>query len=176
MATAVAFDTLKLARKLEAAGFEHQQAADVSEAMAEAFAIAEVATKADIERLAAANKADIREAQAATMAAIREAQAATMAAISEVKTATMAAIAEVKTALRESEHRQAAENVAMRSALRESEQRQIAENATMRAEMKAENTTMRAEAKALELRMTIKLGSLIAAGVAVLAAMKFFGH
>ncbi|KAF0112177.1 MAG: hypothetical protein FD149_2477, partial [Rhodospirillaceae bacterium] len=31
MATAVAFDTLKLARKLEAAGFEHKQAADTAE-------------------------------------------------------------------------------------------------------------------------------------------------
>ena len=147
MALAVAFDTLKLARKLEAAGFEHQQAADVSEAMAEAFTIAEVATKADIDRLAAANKADLREAQAATMAAISD----------------------VKTALRESEHRQAAENAAIRSDMK-------AENTAMRAEMKAGNTAMRAEMKTMELRMTIKLGGLIAAGVVVLAAMKFFGH
>ena len=49
--------------------------------------------------------------------------------------------------------------------MRELEQRQAAENAAMRAEIKA-----------MELRMTIKLGGLIAAGVVVLAAMKFFGH
>jgi len=50
MATAVAFDTLELARKLEAAGFEHEPAADtdIAEAMAEAMATAELATKADI--------------------------------------------------------------------------------------------------------------------------------
>jgi len=35
MALAVAFDTLKLARKLEAAGFDRRQADDISEAMAE---------------------------------------------------------------------------------------------------------------------------------------------
>ena len=119
MATAVAFDTLKLARKLEAAGFEHKQAADTAEALAEAMTTAEIATKADIREAQAATKADITEVKAD----IREAQAATKADIAEVKTATMAAIAEVKTALRESEHRQAAENVAMRAALRESELR-----------------------------------------------------
>ncbi|KAF0112278.1 MAG: hypothetical protein FD149_2463, partial [Rhodospirillaceae bacterium] len=145
MALAVAFDTLKLVRKLEAAGFEHQQAADVSEAMAEAFAIAEVATKADIDRLAAANKADLREAHAATMAAI-----------SDVKTETMAAIADVKTALRESEHRQAIENAAIRSDMK-------AENVAMRADMKAESTAVRSDMKAMELRMTIKLGVMLAA-------------
>ena len=48
MAAAVAFDTLKLARKLEAAGFEQKQAADTAEALAEAMATAELATKADI--------------------------------------------------------------------------------------------------------------------------------
>ena len=132
MALAVAFDTLKLARKLEAAGFEHKQAADTAEALAEAMTTAEIATKADI-----------REAQAATKADIREVQAD----IERLAAANKADIAEVK------------------AALRESEQRQVAENATMRA-----------EAKAMELRMTIKLGGLIAAGVALLAAMKFFGH
>ncbi|KAF0112690.1 MAG: Uncharacterized protein FD149_2382 [Rhodospirillaceae bacterium] len=101
MATAVAFDTLKLARKLEAAGFEHKQAADTAEALAEAMTTAEIATRADV-----------REAQAATMAAI----------------------AEVKSALRESEQRQAAENVAIRS-----------------------------DMKAMELRLVIKLGVMLAA-------------
>ncbi|KAF0109909.1 MAG: hypothetical protein FD149_2746 [Rhodospirillaceae bacterium] len=138
MALAVAFDTLKLARKLEAAGLDHQQAAGVSEAMAEAMTTAEIATKADV----------------------REAQAATMAAITEVKTETMAAIAEVKAALRESEQRQ-------ESRLRESEHRQAAENAAMRSDMNA----LRSDMKAMELRMTVKLGGLIAAGIATLAVI-----
>jgi hypothetical protein len=50
---AVPFDTLKLARRLESAGFPPQQAGDMSEAIAEA--LSQLATKADI----AALKADI---------------------------------------------------------------------------------------------------------------------
>ena len=42
---AVAFDTLKLARKLEAAGFEQKQAADIAEALAEAMVSAVLVTK-----------------------------------------------------------------------------------------------------------------------------------
>jgi hypothetical protein len=53
VAVAVPFDTLKLARRLEAAGFPAQQAGDMSEAIAEA--VSQLATKADIEAL----KADI---------------------------------------------------------------------------------------------------------------------
>jgi len=45
VAVAVAFDTLKLARKLEAAGFAQKQAADTSEALAEALTTAELVTK-----------------------------------------------------------------------------------------------------------------------------------
>jgi hypothetical protein len=50
---AMPFDTLKLARRLEAAGFPPQQAGDMAEAIAEA--LSELATQADI----AALKADI---------------------------------------------------------------------------------------------------------------------
>lgn len=45
---AIPFDTLKMARKLEAAGFPGPQAAGAAEAMAEAMAGAELATKADV--------------------------------------------------------------------------------------------------------------------------------
>jgi ActR/RegA family two-component response regulator len=58
------FDTLKLARRLEAAGFPAQQAGDMSEGIAEA--VAQLATKADIAllknditALATATKADL---------------------------------------------------------------------------------------------------------------------
>jgi hypothetical protein len=54
---AVPFDTLKLARRLEAAGFAPQQAGDMAEAIAEA--LAQLATKADLAALGAATKADI---------------------------------------------------------------------------------------------------------------------
>jgi|HubBroStandDraft_3_1064219.scaffolds.fasta_scaffold387891_2 hypothetical protein len=43
---ATPFDTLKLARRLETAGFPHQQAGDMSEAIAEA--VANLATKGDL--------------------------------------------------------------------------------------------------------------------------------
>lgn len=56
--TAVPFDTLKLARKLEAAGFNTKQAGDTAEALAEALAD-QVATKADIAELKAEIRADI---------------------------------------------------------------------------------------------------------------------
>jgi hypothetical protein len=46
---AMPFDTLKLARRLEAAGFPAQQAGDMAEAIAEA--VAQLATKADIAEL-----------------------------------------------------------------------------------------------------------------------------
>ena len=51
------FDTLKLARRLEATGFAAQQAGDMAEAIAEALSA--LATKADLEALAAATKADL---------------------------------------------------------------------------------------------------------------------
>jgi hypothetical protein len=50
--TTVPFDTLALARKLEAAGFPAQQAQDVSAALAEVMA-ADLATKRDIQDLRA---------------------------------------------------------------------------------------------------------------------------
>ena len=52
----VQFDTLKLARRLEATGFPTQQVGDMAEAIAEA--LAQLATKADIAALRAELKAD----------------------------------------------------------------------------------------------------------------------
>jgi hypothetical protein len=50
---AIPFDTLKKARKLEAAGFPGPQAAGTAEAMAEAMSGAELATKADVQAVKA---------------------------------------------------------------------------------------------------------------------------
>lgn len=50
--SAIVFDTLKLARKLEAAGFDHKQAADTAEALSESLAeVSGLATKQDISDL-----------------------------------------------------------------------------------------------------------------------------
>ena len=51
------FDTLKLARRLEAAGFPSQQAGDMAEAIAEA--VSQLATKADLAALRGELRADI---------------------------------------------------------------------------------------------------------------------
>jgi hypothetical protein len=52
----VAFDTLKLARRLEAAGFPSKQAQDTAEALGEVLT-ANIATQSDVQAL----RADIRE-------------------------------------------------------------------------------------------------------------------
>jgi hypothetical protein len=49
--TSVAFDTLKLARRLEAAGFSAKQAGDTAEALADTL-LSTIATKADVEDIA----------------------------------------------------------------------------------------------------------------------------
>jgi hypothetical protein len=60
---AVAFDTLKLARKWESAGVAPKQAqemtAALSESLAEYVTVGNLATKDDIERLAVGTKGDI---------------------------------------------------------------------------------------------------------------------
>jgi 2-phosphoglycerate kinase len=53
----VPFDTLKLARRLEATGFPPQQAGDMAEAIAEA--LSQLATKADITALRNELRAEI---------------------------------------------------------------------------------------------------------------------
>jgi len=53
------FDTLKLARQFEAAGFEPKQAGDMAAAIAEAQASADLATKADLDRLELVTKNSI---------------------------------------------------------------------------------------------------------------------
>lgn len=56
--TAIPFDTLKLARKLEAAGFSAQQAGDTAEALAASLSEG-AATTADLARVEASLKSEI---------------------------------------------------------------------------------------------------------------------
>jgi Protein of unknown function (DUF1640) len=57
----VSFDTLKVARKLEQAGFSAQQAEAVAESLKDALTTSEVATKADLREIAAELRAEIAE-------------------------------------------------------------------------------------------------------------------
>ncbi len=56
---AVPFDTLKMAQRLEEAGFAAPRAAGAAEALAEALTGADLATKGDINALRSELKADI---------------------------------------------------------------------------------------------------------------------
>jgi len=62
--TAVAFDTLKLARRLESAGFTREQADGAAEALADSLSN-EIATKGDIAELRMATMGDIAELRTA---------------------------------------------------------------------------------------------------------------
>jgi hypothetical protein len=62
MSAAVAFDTLKFVRKLEAGGFTQSQAAAAAEAFAEATS-QELATKADLRTEIAALRSEMRETE-----------------------------------------------------------------------------------------------------------------
>lgn len=78
--TAVACDTVKLARKLEAAGFLPKQAADTAEAIGQ-----DIATRQDLKAEGAALRAEIREAELRLRGEI----AATKAEIAAAKNETL---------------------------------------------------------------------------------------
>src|SRR5215472_4306283 len=81
---AVPFDTLRLARRLEGAGFSPQQAGDTAEALAEAMSGAELATTADIVGVRTELKAEIaalRGELTAEIAALRSELKAEIAAL-----------------------------------------------------------------------------------------------
>ena|SRR6516162_4526824 len=82
---AVPFDTLKLARRLESAGFPPRQAGDTAEALAEAMAGAELATTADLAALRAELKAEIAAVRAELKAEIAELRAEFKAEITAVR-------------------------------------------------------------------------------------------
>lgn len=76
------FDTLKLARRLEASGFTQQQAAGAAEAMAESMAeISGLATKADVSDL----RRDLAETKAELLKWMFGALAAQTAFLSAIK-------------------------------------------------------------------------------------------
>ena len=93
---AVPFDTLKLARRLESAGFPPKQAGDTAEALAEAMSGAELATTADI-GLVRNELAAVRAGLKAEIAALRaELKAAIAAVRAELKAEIAAVRAELK--------------------------------------------------------------------------------
>ena len=91
----VLFDTLKFSRKLENAGFSHEQATGAAEAFSEVVNDG-VATKGDIKAL----KADIRELRTEFKADIKELRTEFKADIKELRTELKADIKELRTELK----------------------------------------------------------------------------
>ena len=81
---AIPFDTLKMARRLEAAGFSGAQAAGAVEAMVEAMAGAELATKADVQTSAAEVRAELRSEIASVRSDMTAMETRLFAAITKV--------------------------------------------------------------------------------------------
>ncbi len=79
---AVPVDTLKLARRLESAGFPPKQAGDTAEALADAMSGDELATKADV----GAVKADLAAVETSLRANIAAVEARLKADIAAVRT------------------------------------------------------------------------------------------
>ena len=145
---AVAFDTLKLARTLRSeAKMSLEQAEGVAQALAEAMSGAELATKADV----AASEAKLMAAITGVRSEAAETKAELTAAVGAVRTDLTAAVGAVRTDL----------TAAIEAA---------------RVEARADNHDLRSELKQLEQRMTIKLGAMLAATVALLSMLKVFGH
>jgi hypothetical protein len=89
---AVPFDTLKLARKLEASGMTGPMAAGTAEALAEAMGGSEVATKADI--------AGVRGEIAGVKAEIGDLRTGLKGEIADLRTELKAEIADLRTELK----------------------------------------------------------------------------
>ena len=96
--SAVAFDTLKLARKLrETAHMSQDQAEGVADALAEAMSGAELATKTDVILTENSLKAEIADVRAGLKAEIADVKAELKAEIADVKAELKAEIAAFRT-------------------------------------------------------------------------------
>ena len=93
---AVPFDTLRLARRLEGAGFSPQQAGDTAEALAEAMSGAELATTADIVGVRTELKAEIAALRGELTAEIAALRSELKAEIAAVRAEIAAARSELK--------------------------------------------------------------------------------
>jgi hypothetical protein len=67
---AVPFDTLKMAHRLEAAGFSGPQAAGAAEALAEALAGTDLATKSDLNSVESRLRSDLASLETKLLGAI----------------------------------------------------------------------------------------------------------
>ncbi|MCI0653005.1 MAG: CCDC90 family protein [Methylococcaceae bacterium] len=97
--TAIAFDTLKFAKRLKEAGFTEQQAEALAVAEAE-FIVDNVATKRDLEELEVALKRDIKELEVALKRDIKELDVALKRDIKDLDVALKRDIKDLEVALK----------------------------------------------------------------------------
>ncbi len=145
---AVPFDTLKFARRLEAAGATVPVAIGTAEALAEAMSGAELATKADIADVRRDIITTRQELQSEISATRRDLQTEIGAGAASLRGELSAFRAEVK-----------------------------AEFSAVRTEMKNTETLLRRDMDLLRRDLTIKLGSMIVVAVGVLiTAIRYMPH
>lgn len=137
---AIVFDTLRLAQKLEAAGFTAQQAQGAATAISEVLG-EHVATQRDVQDI----RRDIGDARK------------DVAAVHKDIAAVHREIADVRKDMLEIEARMRSESAA--------------EAKTLRAEAAAESKALRAEIRDMGQQLTIRLGGMMAAAIAIVAAL-----
>ena len=134
----VVFDTLALARKLEAAGFSSMQAQGAASALSEAISEI-VATKRDLNEMEARQGDNLARVDAAIRADLARVETDIRADLVRVETDIKADLARVE--------------------------------AEFRREFVRVETSLRAEIAAMGSRLTIQLGGMVAASVAIVAAL-----
>jgi hypothetical protein len=107
---AVPFDTLKLARRLEAAGFAPPMAAGTAEALAEAMSGAELATKADVVRTEGNLRTDIASVRTELKTDVADLRSGLKSEITDLRSELKSEIGDVRTELR-------SETASLRSAI-----------------------------------------------------------
>ena len=125
--TTIPFDTHKIVKELQEAGFDEPQAEAVVSAMGAAI-VGNLATKADLQEFRAATKADMQEHRNATQADIRELRNEFKADMQEHRNATQADIRELR-------------------------------------------NEFKSDMQAMELRIMLRMGGLIVAGVGLIIAL-----
>ena len=123
-------------------------------------------THAFIKRLAAVGMPEPQAEMVTTL--LGEAQALTTDEL-----ATKADIREVRVDIA---HLEAATKADLHAEIARLESKVDAVRAEAKADLRESEQRLTAAMKEIELRLTLRLGGMIAVGIAILAAMKFFGH
>ncbi len=140
---AVAFDTLKLARKLrDTAQMSAEQAEGVADALAEAMSGAELATKPDVREMGQTIRGELREIEQALRSDIREIEQTLRSDIREIEQSLRAAMRETDQALR-SDMREMDQT--LRSDMREMDQ-------SLRSDMREIEQTLRSDMREMVAR------------------------